>query len=78
LHLVRYVFPDKISCVTLHLVRYILEYFYDAQTHELKISDSNRVNFILLILKSVEYQKRRTEFSEVERVKVMDLPCIEE
>jgi hypothetical protein len=27
-------FPDKINCVTLHLVGYILEYFYDARTHE--------------------------------------------
>jgi hypothetical protein len=27
-------FPDKINCVTLHLVGYILEYFYDAQTYE--------------------------------------------
>jgi len=27
-------FPDKINCVTLHLVRYILEYYYDARTHE--------------------------------------------
>ena len=26
--------PDKINCVTLHLVGYILEYYYDAQTHE--------------------------------------------
>ena len=25
---------DKINCVTLHLVGYILEYDYDAQTHE--------------------------------------------
>jgi len=29
-------FPDKINCVTLHLVGYILEYYYDARTHELK------------------------------------------
>jgi len=28
-------FPDKINCVTLHLVGYILEYSYDARTHEL-------------------------------------------
>ena len=28
-------FPDKITCVTLHLVGYILEYSYDARTHEL-------------------------------------------
>jgi len=27
-------FPDKIECVTLHLVGHILEYSYDAQTHE--------------------------------------------
>ena len=27
-------FSDKINCVTLHLVGYILEYSYDAQTHE--------------------------------------------
>jgi len=27
-------FPDKINCVTLHLVGYILEYYYDAQTYE--------------------------------------------
>ena len=27
-------FPDKINCVTLHLVRYILEYYYNARTHE--------------------------------------------
>jgi hypothetical protein len=27
-------FPDKINCVTLHLVRYILEYFYNARTHD--------------------------------------------
>ena len=27
-------FPDKINCVTLHLVRYILEYSYAARTHE--------------------------------------------
>jgi len=27
-------FPDKINCVTLHLVGYILEYHYDARTHE--------------------------------------------
>jgi hypothetical protein len=27
-------FPDKINCVTLHLVGYILEHYYDAQTHE--------------------------------------------
>jgi hypothetical protein len=27
-------FPDKINCVTLHLVGYILEYCYDARTHE--------------------------------------------
>jgi len=26
--------PDKINCVTLHLVGYILEYYYDAWTHE--------------------------------------------
>jgi hypothetical protein len=30
-------FPDKINCVTLHLVGYILEYHYDARTHERKI-----------------------------------------
>jgi len=28
-------FPDKINCVTLHLVGYILEYSYDVRTHEL-------------------------------------------
>jgi hypothetical protein len=27
-------FPDKISCVTLHLVGYILEYSYHARTHK--------------------------------------------
>ena len=27
-------FPDKINCVTLHLIGYILEYSYDARTHE--------------------------------------------
>jgi hypothetical protein len=27
-------FPDKVNCVTLHLVGYILEYYYDARTHE--------------------------------------------
>jgi hypothetical protein len=27
-------FPDKINCVTLHLVGYILEYSYLARTHE--------------------------------------------
>jgi len=27
-------FPDKINCVTLHLVGYILAYSYDARTHE--------------------------------------------
>jgi len=27
-------FPDKIYCVTLHLVGYILEYSYDAWTHD--------------------------------------------
>jgi hypothetical protein len=27
-------FPDKINCVKLHLVGYILEYYYDARTHE--------------------------------------------
>jgi len=27
-------FPDKINCVALHLVGYILEYSYDARTHE--------------------------------------------
>jgi hypothetical protein len=27
-------FPDKINCVTLHFVGYILEYSYNAQTHE--------------------------------------------
>jgi hypothetical protein len=27
-------FPDKINCVTFHLVGYILEYYYDARTHE--------------------------------------------
>jgi hypothetical protein len=26
--------PDKINCVTLHLVGHILEYSYDAWTHE--------------------------------------------
>jgi hypothetical protein len=29
-----YMFPNKINCVTLHLVGYILEYSYDARTHE--------------------------------------------
>ena len=27
-------FPDKMNCVTLHLVGHILEYSYDARTHE--------------------------------------------
>jgi hypothetical protein len=27
-------FPDNIKCVTMHLVGYILEYSYDARTHE--------------------------------------------
>jgi hypothetical protein len=27
-------FSDKINCVTLHLVGYILEYYYDAGTHK--------------------------------------------
>ena len=27
---------QKINCVTLHLVRYILQYYYDARTHERK------------------------------------------
>ena len=27
-------FPDKINCVMLHLVGHILEYSYDARTHE--------------------------------------------
>jgi len=27
-------FPDKINCVTLHLVGHILEYSYDVRTHE--------------------------------------------
>jgi hypothetical protein len=27
-------FPDKTNSVTLHLVGYILEYYYDARTHE--------------------------------------------
>ena len=27
-------FPDKINCVTLDLVGYILEYYYNARTHE--------------------------------------------
>ena len=27
-------FPDKINCVTLHLLGYILEYTYAARTHE--------------------------------------------
>jgi hypothetical protein len=27
-------FPDKINYVMLHLVGYILEYYYDAQTQE--------------------------------------------
>jgi hypothetical protein len=26
--------PDKVNCVTLHLGGYILEYSYDARTHE--------------------------------------------
>ena len=30
-------FPDKINCVTLHLVGYILEYSYDARTHKRQI-----------------------------------------
>jgi len=27
-------FPDKINCVTLHPVGYILKYYYNARTHE--------------------------------------------
>jgi hypothetical protein len=27
-------FPDKINCVMLHLVGYILEYYYDARNRE--------------------------------------------
>jgi len=27
-------FPVKVNCVTLHLVGYTLEYYYDAWTHE--------------------------------------------
>jgi len=27
-------FQDKINCVNLYLVRYIVEYYYDARTHE--------------------------------------------
>jgi hypothetical protein len=27
-------FPDKINCVMSNLVGYILEYYYDARTHE--------------------------------------------
>jgi hypothetical protein len=27
-------FPDKINCVALHLVGYILEYSYDTRTHK--------------------------------------------
>jgi hypothetical protein len=27
-------FPDKINCVTLHFVGYIIEYSYDARTYE--------------------------------------------
>jgi hypothetical protein len=27
-------FPDKINSVMLHLVGYILEYYYDAQAHK--------------------------------------------
>ena len=27
-------FPDKINCVTLHLVGHMLEYSYDARNHE--------------------------------------------
>jgi len=27
-------FPDEINCVTLHLVGYILEYYYDARAQE--------------------------------------------
>ena len=27
-------FPNKINCITLHLVGYILEYSYDARTHK--------------------------------------------
>jgi hypothetical protein len=32
-------FPDKINCVKLHLVGYILEYYYDARnlTHSLSL-----------------------------------------
>jgi len=30
-------FPDNINCVTLHHVGYILEYYYDARTHEGKV-----------------------------------------
>ena len=27
-------FADKMNCVTLHLVGYTLEYYYDGRTHE--------------------------------------------
>jgi len=27
-------FPDKINCAMLHLIGYILEYYYEARTHE--------------------------------------------
>jgi len=27
-------FPDKVNCVTLHLVGHILEYSHDARAHE--------------------------------------------
>ena len=31
-------FPDKIKCVKLHLVGYILEYICDERTHKLKVN----------------------------------------
>jgi len=47
-------FLDIIHCVTLHLVGYILEYFYDARTHESQmqkhISKNHGVGFIIFIL----------------------------
>jgi hypothetical protein len=46
-------FPDKINCVTLHLVGYILEYSYDAQTHKrLRMTFVNALLSLALVLNS--------------------------
>jgi len=43
-------FSDKMNCVTLHLVGYILEYSYDARTHGRLITLTCIVVYILLTL----------------------------